>query len=172
MALSPSSLGILERCGPGVVETPTCGRPTQVCSLMFSCRVCFYWFLFDYSCKAAPGAGLFSETSCWWPPALFVCIARSFAGPGGLVSPRAEGQGRAGCSAGAGGGAVPLGGAWGGSGYGGGRMLRGAGCSALDLGQVGGQIVGGPAVPGPEGLRFGGLGVPHDAGPVLVGVDA
>ena len=64
MALSPSSLGILERYGPGMVEVPTCGRPTQVCSLMFSCRVCFYWFLFDYSCKAAPGAGLFSETSC------------------------------------------------------------------------------------------------------------
>ena len=38
MALNPSSLGILERYGPGMVEAPTCGRPTQVCSLMFSCR--------------------------------------------------------------------------------------------------------------------------------------
>ena len=111
MALSPSSLGILERYGPGMVEAPTCGRPTQVCSLMFSCWVCFYWFLFDYSCEAAPGAGLFSETSCWWPPALFVCIARSFAGSGGLVSPRSEGREGPGCSEGVGGGSVPLGGA-------------------------------------------------------------
>ena len=32
-----------------------------------------------------------------------------------------------------------------------------------------GQVAGGPAVSGPEGLGLGGLGVPHDAEPVLVG---
>ena len=42
----------------------------------------------------------------------------------------------------------------------------------LGLGQVGHEVIGEPAVAGPEGLRLGGLGVPHDAEPVLVGVDA
>ena len=40
-------------------------------------------------------------------------------------------------------------------------MLGGAGCSDLDLGQVGGQVVGEPSVAGSEGLGPGGLGVPH-----------
>ena len=39
-----------------------------------------------------PGASLFSETSCWWPLAPFVCMADSFAGPGGFVSPGPEGK--------------------------------------------------------------------------------
>ena len=34
-----------------------------------------------------------------------------------------------------------------------------------------GQVVGGPAVAGPEVLGLGGLRVPHDPGPVLVGVE-
>ena len=45
--------------------------------------------------------------------------------------------------------------------------LGGAGCSALELGQV----VGAPAVAGPEGLGLGGLGVPHDAGPIAEGLE-
>ena len=49
--------------------------------------------------------------------------------------------------------------------------MGGAGCSALDLGQVGGQVVGEPAVAGPEGLGLGGLGVPHDAGPIAEGLE-
>ena len=50
-------------------------------------------------------------------------------------------------------------------------MLGGAGCSALDLGQVGRQVVGEPAVAGPEGLGPGGLGVPHDAEPIAEGLE-
>ena len=35
MVLSPSSLVGLERCCSGTVDAPTCGRPSQVCSLIF-----------------------------------------------------------------------------------------------------------------------------------------
>ena len=41
----------------------------------------------------------------------------------------------------------------------------------LDLGQVGCQVVHEPAVPGPEALPLGRLGLPHDAEPVVVGVE-
>ena len=56
-----------------------------------------------------PGASLFSETSCWWPPLTpFVCTACSFARSGGLVSPgRRAGKGRV-FSQGGGDGAVSL----------------------------------------------------------------
>ena len=46
-----------------------------------------------------------------------------------------------------------------------------SGRDRLHLGQVGGQVVGEPAVPGPEGLGLGGLGVPHDAGPIAEGLE-
>ena len=46
-----------------------------------------------------------------------------------------------------------------------------AGGSSLYPGQVHAQVVGGPAVPCWEGLGFGGLGVPHDAGPIIVGLE-
>ena len=55
---------------------------------------------------------------------------------------------------------------------GGGGVLGGAGCSDLDLGQVGGQVVGEPAVAGPEGLGLGGLGVPVMPNPSLKGSKA
>ena len=42
----------------------------------------------------------------------------------------------------------------------------------LHLAQVHRQVVGEPAVAGPEGLGLGGLGIPHDAEPVVVGVKA
>ena len=42
---------------------------------------------------------------------------------------------------------------------------------ALHLGQVGGQVVDEPSVAGDEGLWLGGLGLPHDAEPVLVGLE-
>ena len=52
------------------------------------------------------------------------------------------------------------------------RSRQGLGSgSALDLGQVHGQVVGEPAVAGPEGLALGGLGVRLDPGPVFVGVE-
>ena len=44
------------------------------------------------------------------------------------------------------------------------------GCQ-LHLGQVGGQVVGGPAVAGSERLGPGGLSVRHDAEPVIVGLE-
>ena len=44
--------------------------------------------------------------------------------------------------------------------------------SALLLGQIHGQVVGEPAVPGPEGLGLRALDIPHDAEPVVVGVEA
>ena len=47
-------------------------------------------------------------------------------------------------------------------------MLGGAGCSAL--GQVRGQIVGEPAVAGPEGLGLRRLGVPAMVGSPVAGV--
>ena len=43
--------------------------------------------------------------------------------------------------------------------------------SCLDLGQVGGRVVGGPAALGPEGLGLRRLRAPRDAEPVLVGVE-
>ena len=43
---------------------------------------------------------------------------------------------------------------------------------SLDLGQVRGQVVGEPPVPGSEGLGLRALGVPHDAEPIVVGVEA
>ena len=45
------------------------------------------------------------------------------------------------------------------------------GRSASQLGQVGCEVVGEPAVAGPEGLGLDGLGVPHDPEPVIVGVE-
>ena len=42
---------------------------------------------------------------------------------------------------------------------------------SLHLAQVHGQVVGEPAVAGPEGLGLGGLGVAHDAEPIVVGVE-
>ena len=50
--------------------------------------------------------------------------------------------------------------------------MGGVSVSRLELRQVHGQVVGEPAVAGPEGLGFGRLSVPHDPEPVLVGVDA
>ena len=44
-------------------------------------------------------------------------------------------------------------------------------CSPLELAQVYGEVVGEPAIPGPEGLGLGGLGVPHDAEPVAEGLE-
>ena len=48
--------------------------------------------------------------------------------------------------------------------------MGGAGCSDLDLGQVGGQAVGEPAFADPEGLGFGRLGVPVMVGSPVAGV--
>ena len=59
----------------------------------------------------------------------------------------------------------------GGAGKRAGASGSGIGRSALDLRQVGSQVVGEPAVSGAEGLRPGGLRVPHDPGPVIVGVE-
>ena len=44
--------------------------------------------------------------------------------------------------------------------------------SALHLGQVGGQVAGEPAVSCPEGLGLRPLGIPHDAEPIVEGVEA
>ena len=49
--------------------------------------------------------------------------------------------------------------------------MRGFSISRLELRQVHGQVVGEPAVPGPEGLGLGGLGVPHDAEPIAEGLE-
>ena len=49
-------------------------------------------------------------------------------------------------------------------------MFGGAGCSALDLGQVGRQVVGEPAAAGPEGLGLRRLGVPVMVGSPVAGV--
>ena len=51
-------------------------------------------------------------------------------------------------------------------------MALGFSVSPLDLGQVHGQVVGEPAVPSPEGLGPGGLGIAHDAEPVGKGLEA
>ena len=50
-------------------------------------------------------------------------------------------------------------------------MAPGDGFLTLELGQVRRQVVGEPAVAGPEGLRPGGLGVPHDAEPIAEGLE-
>ena len=42
----------------------------------------------------------------------------------------------------------------------------------MELGQVGGEVIGEPAVSGPEGLGLRRLGVPHDAQTVRVGLEA
>ena len=43
--------------------------------------------------------------------------------------------------------------------------------SALDLGQVGGQVVGEPSVSSREGLGLRALRFPHGSEPVVIGVD-
>ena len=116
------------------------------------------------------GAGLFSDASCWWPLAPFVCIVTPPPGPAGLSPPGPEvkeGPGvlRARVAD------LPPGSAERVR-CGRGGMLRGAGCSALDLCQVGGQVVGEPAVAGPEGLGFGRLSVPVMPDPSLKGSKA
>ena len=49
--------------------------------------------------------------------------------------------------------------------------MRGFSISHLKLRQVGGQVVGEPAVADPEGLGPGRLRVPHDPEPVVVGLE-
>ena len=52
----------------------SCGRPSRVCSQYYSCRIWFYWFLFDYSCKApAPSC----QNMAAWPAAWILCCRAS-----------------------------------------------------------------------------------------------
>ena len=56
-------------------------------------------------------------------------------------------------------------------GGGGSSCNGGASPSPPDLGQIGSQVIGEPAVVGPEGLGLGRLSVPHDAEPIAEGLE-